>query len=591
MNNEAYEFSKHKNTEENRNRAAFAFLKNINLGNEKGSLEKKQNKKYNKVNEKSKSKEEKENLENENNNNLNTNNNSNKNSNNNNEKNEEKNNNNNTKPFFFLEENLENDNKIDNKNDNSKIFKDNKDDEMNINLTFPSVKQRRNTLGVNKSTNEINNSHNFKLLWSNMRRDSFSQIEKTSQVFGRIHSLSDLTELNKQISNSNKNNNNNNGNSSSNPIIERKQYSLNVLTTVEKDKRQIAAQQFLANINLVPNKDTNNNNESRKKKYNIEYDTKSSIHSATHFTLIKGNELRICDVENRNNQKTEMLNNVLNNIQMYTTKNNSILGTFSVLNPRNYKEDKIKIMSGNYKNIRLAKQQGKDISFKLPNLQIRKRAAESYAKLLVPSHSLEKKPPENFHQIVLDDPALITGKHKTIIALPYFMSSIIQYSRPSDLKRELNEQYRQLHPDLDPSLTLTQIRKVKKNILLSALEMDLELSSIAKAYVYFEKLILKKAVNKYNRRLIGATCLFLATKVNDPKEVSYSQLLKVLNKIMDVSPKEIRENEFNVFVSLEFVLYVPLWEVRPQFERLVTSSECSNVDMDDYLIEDIFYDN
>lgn len=169
------------------------------------------------------------------------------------------------------------------------------------------------------------------------------------------------------------------------------------------------------------------------------------------------------------------------------------------------------------------------------------------------------------------------------------MSSIIQYSRPSDLKKELNEQFRQLHPDLDPSLTLTQIRKVKKNIYLVAQEMDLELSSVAKAYVYFERLILKKEVNKYNRKLIGATCLFLATKVNDPKEVSYANLLKVLNKIMDVSPKEIRENEFNVFVALEFVLYVPLWDIRPHFERLVTSSEFPKVDMNDYLVDKMFY--
>ena len=50
-----------------------------------------------------------------------------------------------------------------------------------------------------------------------------------------------------------------------------------------------------------------------------------------------------------------------------------------------------------------------------------KKTAESYAKLLTPSYSLERKPPENYHITVLDDPTLITGKHKTIIALPYFM--------------------------------------------------------------------------------------------------------------------------------------------------------------------------
>jgi len=60
---------------------------------------------------------------------------------------------------------------------------------------------------------------------------------------------------------------------------------------------------------------------------------------------------------------------------------------------------------------------------------------------------------------------------------------------------------------------------------------------------------------------------------------------------MDVSSKEIRENEFNVFVALEFVLYVPLWDIRPHFERLVTSSEFPKVDMSEYIGDKMFYYN
>jgi len=311
----------------------------------------------------------------------------------------------------------------------------------------------------------------------------------------------------------------------------------------------------------------------------------------SNYLSIKGSQLKNYENENKDDHEKELFNTVLNNIQVYTSPKGNIIGTFSVLNPRSYRDNRTKIMSRNYSFIKQKRNNKKDISFKLPNIQIRKKTAESYAKLLTPSYSLERKPPENYHITVLDDPTLITGKHKTIIALPYFMSSIIQYSRPSDLKKELNEQFRQLHPDLDPSLTLTQIRKVKKNIYLAAQEMDLELSSVAKAYVYFERLILKKEVNKYNRKLIGATCLFLATKVNDPKEVSYANLLRVLNKVMNVSPKEIRENEFNVFVALEFVLYVPLWDIRPHFERLVTSSEFPKVDMSEYFGDKMFYYN
>jgi hypothetical protein len=69
--------------------------------------------------------------------------------------------------------------------------------------------------------------------------------------------------------------------------------------------------------------------------------------------------------------------------------------------------------------------------------------------------------------------------------------SVIQYTRPSDLKRELNEHFRSRHPTIDPSITLSKIRKVKTDLLAISEELDLEISTVALAYAYFEKLILK----------------------------------------------------------------------------------------------------
>lgn len=41
-------------------------------------------------------------------------------------------------------------------------------------------------------------------------------------------------------------------------------------------------------------------------------------------------------------------------------------------------------------------------------------------------------------------------------------------NRPSDLKRESNARFRISHPDVDPTLTLSQIRKVKLKLLTAA---------------------------------------------------------------------------------------------------------------------------
>jgi len=591
-----YRFSRHENNEKNRKNAAFQFLKNIKLGNETENNNRNDSSCY-----------EKNNINKENSfhntkeNELIKSNEINKNS----------------KPkFFFNDEGSDNEsnssnskeqltsnhnsitNEITSPSENPKNQEYNKENEINKNIfnietnTGLMDKSKRNMSYVlNRPKNSelsIATTHNFKTLWSNRRNVC------DSPVFGRIHSLSDLTELSKQDK-SNTLSMSGKSNSGDHIMRNRNRQTQNTLnihssTPIAKDKRQKAAKKFLSNIQLVPPQTSKSSfKEKEIRKINFKGYEREINPLTSNYLSIKGSQLKNYDNENKDEHEKELFNTVLNNIQVYTSPSGNIIGTFSVLNPRSYRENKTKIMSRNYNFIKQKRNSKKDITFKLPNIQIRKKTAESYAKLLTPSHSLERKPPDNYHVTVLDDPTLITGKHKTIIALPYFMSSIIQYSRPSDLKKELNEQFRQLHPDLDPSLTLTQIRKVKKNIYLVAQEMDLELSSVAKAYVYFERLILKKEVNKYNRKLIGATCLFLATKVNDPKEVSYANLLKVLNKIMDVSPKEIRENEFNVFVALEFILYVPLWDIRPHFERLVTSSEFPKVDMNDFLVDKMFY--
>ena len=68
---------------------------------------------------------------------------------------------------------------------------------------------------------------------------------------------------------------------------------------------------------------------------------------------------------------------------------------------------------------------------------------------------------------------------------------MIQYTRPSDLKRELNEHFRNRHPTIDPAITLSKIRKVKSELLAISEELDLEISTAALAYAYFEKLVMK----------------------------------------------------------------------------------------------------
>ncbi|KAI9168107.1 hypothetical protein H9P43_007478 [Blastocladiella emersonii ATCC 22665] len=141
---------------------------------------------------------------------------------------------------------------------------------------------------------------------------------------------------------------------------------------------------------------------------------------------------------------------------------------------------------------------------------------------------------------------------------------------------------------IDPSsLTLSQIRNLKRRLVDVGMAHDLEISSLAKSFVYFEKLVLKRTAVKANRRLVGCICLLLATKVNEPKGFKFGPLLESLSKTLGVAVKDIREHEFNVFAQLEFNLYLPLHEFIPHFERIFMAMDFNS--LQEYLGDSQFF--
>jgi len=159
---------------------------------------------------------------------------------------------------------------------------------------------------------------------------------------------------------------------------------------------------------------------------------------------------------------------------------------------------------------------------------------------------------------------------------------------------------------MPPSLTLSKIRSLKQQALAAAVKAKLEIGTLALACVYFERLCLDCRVDKSNRRLSFATCILLASKINEPNtslvmkqeqgsgekmttrlqslvkpnkrsKKIFASLLEFFTTDWGLSLKSLFDAEFFVFAALGFSLHATPSQVAFHFKRLMKTLEWSPV--------------
>ncbi|XP_075428723.1 CDK5 and ABL1 enzyme substrate 2, partial [Ascaphus truei] len=168
---------------------------------------------------------------------------------------------------------------------------------------------------------------------------------------------------------------------------------------------------------------------------------------------------------------------------------------------------------------------------------------------------------------ILDDPQWPCGKHKRVLIFASYMTTVIEYVKPSDLKKDMNETFKEKFPHV--KLTLSKIRSLKREMRNVGWECNLEPVTVAMSYVYFEKLVLQGKVNKQNRKLCTGACVLLAAKISsDLKKPELRHLLDKLEERFRSNRRDLVGFELTVLVAMELALYLPENQVLPHFRRL-----------------------
>ncbi|XP_061839781.1 CDK5 and ABL1 enzyme substrate 2 [Nerophis lumbriciformis] len=169
---------------------------------------------------------------------------------------------------------------------------------------------------------------------------------------------------------------------------------------------------------------------------------------------------------------------------------------------------------------------------------------------------------------LLSDPQWPCGRHKRVLIFASYVTTVMEYVKPSDLKKDMNETFKEKFPHI--LLTLSKIRSLKREMRAVSEECSLQPVTIAMAFVYFEKLVLQGRLNKQNRKLVAAACVLLAAKISsDLRKPDVKQLIDKLEERFRINRRELVPLEFSVLVAMEMGLYLPESKVMPHYRRLV----------------------
>lgn len=153
----------------------------------------------------------------------------------------------------------------------------------------------------------------------------------------------------------------------------------------------------------------------------------------------------------------------------------------------------------------------------------------------------------------LDNPEWKSGSHRTVLTFSSYIVSVLDYAKPAELKKDLNNRFKEKYPKVN--ITLSKCRSLKEDIQRIALSQNIDHTAMSKSLLYFDYLVMSGKVVKANRRYCAGVCLLLSTKVNsDLKTFEVSKLITAIEHGLRIGRHDLVLFEFPVLAALQFSL-------------------------------------
>ncbi|VDK66224.1 unnamed protein product [Cylicostephanus goldi] len=168
------------------------------------------------------------------------------------------------------------------------------------------------------------------------------------------------------------------------------------------------------------------------------------------------------------------------------------------------------------------------------------------------------------------DPLLleeVASANRTVIRTNGFIGVTKLFANAQVTKATLNERFAEKFPHIH--LTYSKLRSIKKDLWLLSKECDVDEYTLAQAYVYFERIVCKGLISKYNRKFVAGVAFLVAVKLNDYKKPDITRVLECAEEKLRISRKELLSFELPLCSALEFDLFPPIHHIEPHLRKIM----------------------